>query len=65
MADIMIPKITFPGPNDLGYGRDSFAQQQHLGNSHFIFLIESRREEHGRAEADLETLPGNERHVEG
>jgi hypothetical protein len=39
---------------------NSFAQQQHLGNSHFIFLVESRREEHGRAEADLETLPSND-----
>jgi hypothetical protein len=50
MEDDMIPRSIIPGPNDVVYGRDSFAQQ-HLGNSHFIFLIESWREDHDTAEA--------------
>jgi hypothetical protein len=61
MRDDMIPKSIIPGPNDVVYGRDSFAQQ-HLGNSHFIFVIESWREDHDTAEPTNHwTLPSNEK----
>jgi hypothetical protein len=38
-------RVLVPGPNDVVYGRDRFAQE-HPGNSHYIFLIDCWREEH-------------------
>lgn len=61
IAERMIPKSIIPSPaNDVVYGRNSFAQQ-HPGNSHLIFLIESRREEHDRAEPNVGTPPSNDK----
>jgi hypothetical protein len=60
VADMMIPKSIVPGPNDVVYGRDTFALQHH-GNAHFNFLIENRRDKHDRAEPNLGTLPSNDK----
>jgi hypothetical protein len=49
--DEMIPaRSIIPGAKDVVYGRDSFAQK-HLGNSDFIGLIESWREDHNMADS--------------
>jgi hypothetical protein len=55
---MMMPrsKATFrsiiPGPKDVVYGRDAFAQQ-HLGNLHFNSLIEKSVKEYDEAEPNL------------
>jgi hypothetical protein len=41
-----IQRIVVPGSNDVVFGRDRFAQE-HPGNTHYIFLIDCWRLEHG------------------
>jgi hypothetical protein len=42
---ILLQRVAVPNQNDVVFGRDKYAQD-HLGNVHFIFLIENRRDEH-------------------